>query len=339
MVSGGSQKNYCQLSYSYKEDSEAEYRYSSPVALLERASTSDTVSVVLGGIVTSNTIAYNVQFIVEDDIGEQDVVTITVPTAFVTFHSPAGGHGFTLGGYHDPAKYDVFDCRFDAEFQGNVTGKVLGFGALPDIPSGSDFNDYKDFGSYSVAKNATAKTIANCPSDKAGTLRVWSANGKGITTGDYVYILQEYVNYDNSGTYRRSLQLPDPDSAWEYGEWRFVADYVEGETGIWRWRKYSDGIAECWGRAKNAARDINTQFGSMYYANCDEVTFPFSFYTAPVVNATVESGSALFLMSWQGTDSNGTTTAIQPASYRVMRPTTITGASFTIAYHAIGRWK
>ena len=339
VVSNGTQKNYCKLSYQWKTDAQADSEYSDPVVLLARTATSDYVSKTLSGIVTSNTTAYNIRLIAEDDVGESDVVVITVPTAFATFHAPAGGHGFTLGGYHDPNKYDVFDCRFDAEFQGNVIGKVLGLGKLPDIPENADFNDYKDFGAWSVPKNATAKTIANCPSGKAGTLRVWSANGKGITTGDYVYILQEYVCYDNSGTYRRSLQLPDPDSAWEYGEWKFVADYVEGETGIWRWRKYSDGTAECWGRAKNAARDISTQFGSMYYGNCDEVTFPFSFYSAPVVNATVESGTALILMSWQGTDGNGTTTATKPASYRVMRPTTITGASFTIAYHAIGRWK
>lgn len=241
VVSNGTQKNYCKLSYQWKTDAESDSAYEEEGrsgVLLERTATSDYVSKTLSGIVTSNTTAYNIRLIAEDDAGETDTVTITVPTAFVTFHVPIGGHGFTLGGYHDPAKHDVFDCWFDAEFHGNV---------------------------------------------------------RGI--------------------------------------------YSQGETDGWYWRKYSDGIAECWRRVKNAARDINTQFGSMYYANCDEVTFPFSFYTAPVVNATVESGTALILISWQGTDANGTTTAKKPASYRVMRPTTITGASFTIAYHAIGRWK
>ena len=288
-------------------------------------------------------------------MGESDSVVVTVPTAFVTFHAPIGGHGFTLGGYHDPAKYDVFDCKFDAEFPGNVSGKVYGLGELPAIPEKANFNDYKDFGVYSVSKNTTATTLLNCPSGKAGTLRVWSSNGRGYVTGDYVYTMQEYVCYDNSGTYRRSMQLPNPDSAWEYGDWKLVAEYTEGVTEkersaiysrdgsggpvSWRWRKYSDGTAECWARVKNEIRDIKTEFGNMYYADCDEVDFPFSFYTAPVVNATVESGSAMILMSWQGKNQHGTTTASKPASYRVVRPTTITGTSFTIAYHAIGRWK
>lgn len=238
VVSNGTQKNYCKLSYQWKTDAQGESSYSNPVELLARTTTSDYVSETLSGIVTSNTTAYNIRLIAEDDIGETDTVTITIPTAFATFHAPAGGHGFTLGGYHDPSKQDVFACWFDAEFYGEV---------------------------------------------------------RGI--------------------------------------------YDQGETNGWYWRKYSDGIAECWRRVKNAARDINTLFGNMYYANCDEVTFPFSFYSAPVVNATVESGTALILMSWQGTDGNGTATASKPASYRVLRPTTITGASFTIAYHAIGRWK
>lgn len=234
----GTQHNFCRLSYRHKTDAADDSGYSDPIELLAGSASGDYVSKVIPNVVPSNTIAYTIQIIAEDDVGEKDVVTIAIPTAFITAHSPEGGHGFTLGGYHDPTKVDVFDCWFDAEFHGEVHGI-----------------------------------------------------------------------------------------------------YSHGETDGWYWRKYSDGTAECWRRVKNAARDISTQFGSMYYANCDEVTFPFSFYSAPVVNATVESGTALILMSWQGSDGNGTATASKPASYRVLRPTTITGAAFTIAYHAIGRWK
>lgn len=339
VTSNSSQKNFCKLSYQWKTDAQGDDEYSNPTTLLEKTATSDYVAVTLKDIVSSNTIAYNIKLIAEDDIGEDDTVIATVPTAFATYHAPIGGHGFTLGGFHDPSKIDVFDCRFDAEFQGDVSGRVFGLGALPSIPENADLNDYKDFGVYAIGKNAAAKTLVNCPSEKAGTLRVWSSNGNGKTTGDYVYIMQEYISYDNSATYRRSIQLPNPESAWEYGEWTLIANYSQGLTDGWYWRKYVDGTAECWRRVKNAARDVNTQFGSMYYANCDEVTFPFNFHSAPIVNATVESGTALTLLSWQGSDGNGTTTASKPASYRVMRPTTITGASFTIAYHAIGRWK
>ena len=342
VVADDSQKNFCKLSYQWKTDAAGEGDYSEPAELLAKDAKTDYVSAKLPNIVSSVTTAYNIRLIAEDDIGETDTVTMTVPTAFASYHVPIGGHGFTMGGYHDPAKYNVFDCRFDAEFQGDVSGRVFGMGKLPVIPEGADVNDYKEFGVYAVTGNNAAKTIANLPDEAAGTLRVWSANGKGSTsTGEYIYIMQEYIPYDNYATYRRKLQLQG--ESWEYGVWKVAGGHdaivSEGITDDWYWRKYANGIAECWRRVKNEARDIDTQFGSMYYANCDEVTFPFGFYSAPVVNATVESVTALTLMSWQGTDGNGTTTASKPASYRVIRPTTITGASFTIAYHAIGRWK
>ena len=154
--------------------------------------------------------------------------------------------------------------------------------------------------------------------------------------------MQEFIPYDNSTSYRRKVQLQG--ESWEYGEWKDARgfDFIisEGETDGWYWRRYDSGIAECWRRVKNTNKSISTAFGTaLFYGEADEVEFPFSFYTAPVVNATLESGSALILMSWQGTDGNGTTTATKPASYRVVRPTASTGVTFTIAYHAIGRWK
>lgn len=338
-VESDGQKNFCKLSYRHKTDAQGDSGYSDPITLLEGSATTDYVSVVLSNIVPNNTIAYTIQLIAEDDIGESDVVTVTIPTAFITFHAPEGGHGFTLGGYHDPSKKDVFDCRFNAEFQGNVSGAVLGMGALPVIPVDADYNDYKTYGVYAVTKNATAKTLKNRPCDLAGTLRVWSGNGNGTSAEEWTYIIQEYICYDNSATYRRSMKLESASSSWEIGEWTFVGNYSYGVTDSWYWKKYADGTAECWRRVKNTNKSISTQFGSMYYGDCDEVTFPFSFYSAPVVNATVESGSAMSLMSWQGTDGNGTTTATKPASFRVIRPTSTTGVSFTISYHAIGRWK
>ena len=343
VISGGIQKNFCSLSYRWKKDADEEFAYSDLAPLLTKTDSSNYVSMIVPGIVSSNTTAYTVQIIAEDDAGGQDTVTLTVPTAFVTFHSPAGGHGFTLGGYHDPDKYDVFDCRFDAEFNGDVSGTALGLGKLPKIQANADFNDYKEFGAFAVEQDTTATTLANRPCDKAGTLRVWSANGAGRDSESKVYLIQEYVCYDNSATYRRSIQLPNPNSTWEYKEWKVTdgvdAILTQGLTDGWYWRKYANGIAECWRKVNNSSRDVTTQFGNMYYGNCDEVTFPFTFYTIPMVNATVESVSAFILMSWQGSDGNGYTTVTKPASYRVVRPTSITGATFTICYHAIGRWK
>ena len=113
-------KNTCKLSYRHKTDTAADY--SDPIELLAAGASSDYVSVRLQNIVPSTTTAYSIQLIAEDDMGETDIVTVTIPTAFTTAHAPEGGHGLTVGGYHDPSKYDWFVCAFDAEFQGEVKG-------------------------------------------------------------------------------------------------------------------------------------------------------------------------------------------------------------------------
>jgi hypothetical protein len=120
VVSGGTQLNYCRLSYRHKTNSAGEEGYSEPITLLTNGASSDYVSLIIPDVVPNPAIAYTIQFIAEDDIGERDIVTVPVSTSFVTFHAPEGGHGFTLGGYHDPAKVDVFDCWFDAQFHGDI---------------------------------------------------------------------------------------------------------------------------------------------------------------------------------------------------------------------------
>ena len=334
----GSQKNYCKISYRYKTDGQADSEYSEPVTMLEKAATSDYVSKVISGIVTSNTTAYNIQLIAEDDIGEKDTVTITVPTAFVVFHVPEGGHGFTLGGYHDPSKVDVFDCFFDAEFEGNVYGKVFGLGKLPMVPENADFNDYKEFGTFGVTQNAKAETISNMPVQKAGVLRVWSSNGSGITTGNYVYMVQEFSVYDNSATYRRSMMLEN--DVWKYGVWKVVdgADAIidHGTKDGWYWRKYANGNAECWCRVSQTI-DITTGWGSMFYGTPKVVTFPFEFASVPVCNISTEYQAAgnpsCFVVS------NGRTTTTQAPNILLARPTEKTAVDCVVVYHAIGRWK
>lgn len=129
VVSGSTQLNYCKLSYRHKTNAAGEEGYSEPVTLLTTGASSDYVSQIIPNIVPNPAMAYTIQIIAEDDIGERDIVTIPVSTSFVTAHAPEGGHGLTLGGYHDPAKVDVFDCWFDAQFHGDIligdTGMTL----------------------------------------------------------------------------------------------------------------------------------------------------------------------------------------------------------------------
>ena len=352
VLSGDVQRNFCKLSYQWKLDAYSEDKYSDPVELLARDATSDNVDVAIPNIVASNITAYTIRLIAEDDVGETDTFTVTIPTVFTTLHVPPFGHGLTLGGYHDNGKYDVFVCNFDAEFPGNVSGQVLGLGVLPEIPSGADANDYKTPGAYSL--DSYYESVKNFPEESEGTLRVWHATGAtGGSDNMAAFITQEFIPVNSYLTYRRYM-WKGYGNPWNYSEWKVTggstAIVSEGvvqssPTGYfgdtvssfsWYWRKYSDGTAECWARVVNGQRSVNKALGGMYCASCDEVAFPFEFVDTPVVIATVESESTLMLAGFAG---NANASGKYPASYRVLSPVSISSATFTIAYHAIGRWK
>ena len=327
-------KNTCKLSYRHKTDAATDY--SDPVELLAASASSDYVSKILADIVPSNTTAYTIQLIAEDDLGEKDTVTVTIPTAFITAHSPDGGHGITFGGYHDKSKYDVFNCFFDAEFEGNVSGKVLGLGKLPEIPKGADLNDYKDFGAWAIPFNDRAVSLLNCPSTVAGTLRVWSGSGVGNTTGSYVYVMQEYIEYNNFCAYRRNVFLSNS-GTWTYEPWKVIngcdAIVEQGQTSGWYWRKFANGIAECWRRVGQIV-DITNSKGMMYYGTCQSVTFPFTFAAVPVCHTAVECLNILLIGSY------GVTSTTRPALICVFKPQDANPEEeLTVVYHAIGRWK
>lgn len=233
VVSGGAQKNFCTLSYSYKKDSQAVTEYSNPTTILEGNASGDYVSIILPDVVSDSAIAYNIRLIAEDTAGENDIVTITIPTAFVTLHFPPktekypGGHGLTLGGYHDPDKYNVFDCKFDAEFEGVVRGNVWGLvGSSGEIPPKDKFGKYSNLneyhvpGIYAITYDEYAQQITNCPSEYAGLLRVYASTGQtDVIDGTYKYLTQEYTPYKtNQPIYRRQLWT-DEKRAWHYGEW------------------------------------------------------------------------------------------------------------------------
>ena len=168
--------------------------------------------------------------------------TFKIPTARVNLHLGENGRGVGIGKYcsSDSERLEVaLDARFEAdakvEFNGNVhfggsiSGRVLGLGSLTRIQSGTteggssyyeDINDYTYPGVYGVYSNEDAANVDNLPVSKAGTLRIYSANGDyGSDNASWVYLIQEYVLYDASAVYRRALQKKVADGVWSYSQW------------------------------------------------------------------------------------------------------------------------
>lgn len=116
-----------------------------------------------------------------------------------------------------------------------------------------------------------------------------------------------------------------------------LVDFVvqAGASGIWTYRKWASGIAECWGTVAPAAHSITTAWGSLFIKDnaIARTSYPFSFTDVPVVSMTLynTSGNCWYYTGTQGTN------ALTPA-FGLARGTSgsvTTGAQIT----AIGRWK
>ena len=117
------------------------------------------------------------------------VRTILVPKAIVTFDLKEGGLGAAFGGNSTEERAVDFH-------EWTAIGRVFGLGFARDfVAYGDDFNDFKVPGIYGVISNSDASGIYNIPSAKAGTLRVWTANGQDREVTDtWHYIGQMYID-------------------------------------------------------------------------------------------------------------------------------------------------
>lgn len=118
-----------------------------------------------------------------------------------------------------------------------------------------------------------------------------------------------------------------------------VIDYVieTGTDGIWTYRKYNSGIAECWGRTPRYTVDVTSTWGNIFTADdaIPKIDFPFTFKEIPVVSITPEMADGNY---WFFTGNYGVTTTATP-SYGVCRGTSRTGNIVQAQLRVIGRWK
>lgn len=109
---------------------------------------------------------------------------------------------------------------------------------------------------------------------------------------------------------------------------------VEGTSGIWSYKKWSNGDVELWGNYSVSDLSCSTELGdAMYRTDAISMTaFPFTVYT-PNLTASYESdgyGGILWATS--------TTTQQGPPSYYLLRPTSATIVSGKINFHVYGKW-
>lgn len=116
-----------------------------------------------------------------------------------------------------------------------------------------------------------------------------------------------------------------------------IADFIvqAGTNGIWTYRLWDSGVAECWGTIAPAAHSITNAWGSIYTKDnaIARQSYPFTFMDVPVVSMTLYNTTG---NCWAYTGTVGSA-SLSPA-FGLARGTSgnvTTGAQIT----AIGRWK
>ena len=106
-------------------------------------------------------------------------------------------------------------------------------------------------------------------------------------------------------------------------------DYVveEGTSGIWTYRKWNSGIAECWGTYSNTISASTTSNGNY-------INYPFTFTQVPCITLGLVAGGANL---YKGHIEQGATSTTQ---VRLTLINEYTGAVvIKMNMHIIGRWK
>lgn len=120
---------------------------------------------------------------------------------------------------------------------------------------------------------------------------------------------------------------------------------AQGTAGIWTYRTWSDGTAECWGK-----KDVSVTFpstanwGGLYTTGAipgSNVNFPFGLFAeTPVVNASLLIRSSGGILMAPGGAGSNIASMDQTGVYEIARGAAVSGAqAYTINYQVIGRWK
>ena len=120
-----------------------------------------------------------------------------------------------------------------------------------------------------------------------------------------------------------------------------IKDYVveTGTSGIWTYRKWNSGIAECWG-IYTMASSCTLTWGSLYYSNktCSRINYPFTFTARPqeTVSLRLDAYAGWIYADSEGKGMNTTT---QTAVYGFLRPSTMGETTIRYEFYVIGKWK
>ena len=208
---------------------------------------------------------------------------------------------------------------------------------LPTIPTKvSDLNNdsgfitksVNDLTNYTLSSSLATVATTGQYSDLTGTPSLATV----ATTGSYNDLLDK-----PSGLTLDSAVSTTSTNGVENQAITNYVDQIEeiGTSGGWIYRKWRNGISECYKNITPSGIAVNNAWGTgLYYGTVTAETFPTNlFIETPCINYTCIGGTSLICMN--STNASSTTTG----DIQVARGTSNASAGCTISIYAIGKWK
>lgn len=117
-----------------------------------------------------------------------------------------------------------------------------------------------------------------------------------------------------------------------------IADFVveQGTDGIWTYRKWYSGVAECWGISETVEANITNGWGNLYSLDdaIPAYSYPFQFVEEPIVTMTPYRGTGANFLVFTGYPS----TSSESPTVSLVRPTASTVYA-KVHYYVKGKWQ
>lgn len=205
-----------------------------------------------------------------------------------------------------------------------------------DIPGNADLNAYTEIGNYKCDSNAKASTLSNKPDllNMAFTMQVFDSTGSGVG-----YLGQRLTRWDDGEVWYRAFN--NYEQSW--GAWKCTSGIdsivAEGTSGIWRYRKWASGVAECWGfETPGEVSLTSNKVGGVYtndtWAN-KEMALPFTFTAVQASSVECYTSGYTHCQSIANVANNATFNSI---AVRVWGPYA-QSPYLKVSYYVLGRWK
>lgn len=193
-------------------------------------------------------------------------------------------------------------------------------------------------GTYNVVEYTEPSVAVHPSGDKSyGRYALAVGNGIDASNSSNAFTIDWAGNTVASGTATSTdmtqQEVDDFVDSLQVGGGNVAVDLVveEGISGIWTYRKWSSGIAECWGTTAGASHAITSPYGYGYWVH-ENYTLPSGLFTSVTsAQANRSGGDGLVYISIDSVSINGIGCYIADfVSHTV---------SFSISFSVKGRWK